>query len=101
MKQRTSFLVLGLVLLLAVTPAVYGQGVQSGIITGTVTSDDGQGLPGVTVTATSPALIGERTAETGVNGDFIIRNVPPGNYAVTFTMEGMKTVERTASVTLG
>jgi outer membrane receptor protein involved in Fe transport len=101
MKQRTSFLVFGLALLLAVAPAVYGQGVQSGTINGTVTSEDGQGLPGVTVTAKSPALIGERTAETGVNGDFIIRNVPPGNYSITFTMEGMKTVERTASVTLG
>ena len=45
---------------LLVAAAVFGQGVQTGTLAGTVTGPDGAGLPGVTVTVSSPALMGER-----------------------------------------
>jgi carboxypeptidase family protein/TonB-dependent receptor-like protein len=86
---------------LAIAGAAHGQGVQSGVLTGTVASSDGVGLPGVNVTATSPTLIGARDAVTGANGDFILRGLPPGTYALSFEMEGMKTVERSVTVALG
>src|SRR4051794_37437380 len=38
----------------------WAQGVQTGTITGTVQSADGLSLPGVTVTAASPSLQGQR-----------------------------------------
>jgi hypothetical protein len=82
-------------------PAAHAQGVQTGVLTGTVTSNDGQPLPGVTIAVTSPALIGERTTSTGVNGDFILRGLPPGAYTVRYTLEGMQTVERSSTVPLG
>src|SRR4030095_11188688 len=40
------------------------QGLQTGIVTGIVQSTDQAPLPGVTVTASSPALQGKRTAVT-------------------------------------
>lgn len=57
--------------------------------------NEGQGLPGVTVTAKSPALQGTRTAVTSTNGDFVFPNIPPGDYTITFTMSGFQTVTRT------
>ena len=56
--------------------------------------NEGQGLPGVTVTAKSPALQGVRTAVTSTNGDFVFPNLAPGRYTVSFTMSGFQTVTR-------
>ena len=100
--RRTLLVCLALVLGFAVTAAPsFAQGVQTATLTGSVTSADGEPLPGVTVTITSPSLIGERSTVTGVNGDYVFKNVPPGNYTVNFALEGMKTVERTATLPLG
>ena len=78
--RRTLLVCLALVLGFAVTAAPsFAQGVQTATLTGSVTSADGEQLPGVTVTITSPSLIGERSTVTGVNGDYVFKNVPPGN----------------------
>ena len=52
----------------------------TGTISGRVVSSDEAPLPGVTVTATSPNLQGDRTVVTTVNGDFVIPLLPPGDY---------------------
>ena len=44
----------------------------TGTITGRV-SYEGDALPGVTVTVTSPALQGQRTAITSANGDYTFK----------------------------
>jgi outer membrane receptor for ferrienterochelin and colicin len=98
MKQRTSLLVLGLMLIAA--GAAFGQGAQTGALTGNVTADN-QGLPGVLVTATSDKAQGERTAATEANGDYIIRGLPPGSYTVVFSLEGMESVTKTIEIPLG
>jgi hypothetical protein len=77
---------------------VLAQGTQTGILTGSVTSSDGQPLPGVTVGIRSPALQGERTTVTTPNGDYIFKSLPPGSYKVTFSLDGFGTVERAATV---
>ena len=38
---------------------------------------------------------------TDINGVYSFPGLPPGSYAVTFEMDGMSTVERTAAVPLG
>ena len=44
-------------------------------------------LPGVTVTATSPALIEQqRVAITDGEGRYVITQLRPGEYTVTFTL---------------
>src|SRR5205085_3016641 len=57
-------------------------------------------LPGVTVTATSPALMGARTVVTEADGRFKIGPVPAGSYTVTFELAGFQIVRR-ANIILG
>lgn len=82
--------------LAAATP-VFAQGSPTGTISGRVNSDAGA-LPGVTVTATSPALQGSRTAVTSENGDFILPLLPPGTYTIAFELQGFRAVTQTANV---
>lgn len=78
-----------------------GQGVQTGVLTGTATSSDGLSLPGATVAIKSPALQGVRTTVTDINGVYFFRGLPPGDYTLTFTMDGMAEAERAVTVPLG
>ncbi len=86
-------LFVALVAVLCATGA-FAQGVQTASISGIVTGPDGGALPGVTVTATSPAQLGEPQAVTGSNGEYIIRALTPGHYTVKFMLDGMQTQER-------
>jgi len=83
-----------------VSPSL-AQGQQSGALGGRVSSVERVPLPGVTVVVTSGALQGKRMAVTDVNGVYSLPGLPPGRYAVTFQMDGMSTVERSADVPLG
>jgi outer membrane receptor protein involved in Fe transport len=93
--KRTALLAMVLALLAAVP--VIAQ--TTGSITGTVTTE-GVPLPGVTVTITSAALQGTRTAVTDANGNYNIAALPPGNYEATFDLEGMQRVTRRVTVSL-
>jgi len=90
MKPLFGLAVCALALLVLSSP-VRAQGVQTGTITGIVQSSDGLSLPGVTVTATSPSLQGQRTAVTDVNGVFFIKGVPAGTYSVRFDIPSFQT----------
>jgi outer membrane receptor protein involved in Fe transport len=79
-----------LVVVASVANVASAQGVQTGTITGTVQSADGLSLPGVTVTVTSPALQGQRTGVTDVNGVYVIKGLPAGTYTVTFEISSFK-----------
>ena len=100
MKNKKVWLVL-LVLPLLMANYVWAQGIPTGTLNGRVGDDTGAGLPGVSVTATSPALQGSRTTVTNVNGDYNIPNVPPGDYTVTIALSGFQTVTRTTNVPSG
>src|SRR6266850_4305855 len=64
-------------------------------ITGTVRDGSGAVLPGVTVEASSPALIEKvRTAVTDGSGQYRIVDLRPGTYGVRFTLPGFRAVER-------
>ena len=66
-----------------------------GTIAGAVKDASGAILPGVTVEASSSALIEKvRTVVTDGAGQYRIVNLPPGNYIVTFTLPGFSTVKR-------
>lgn len=84
MSPRT---VLGIVsawlLLMPITAAAQSS------IGGRVTDDTGGILPGVTVEVTSPALIeGTRTAVTDGSGQYLIIDLRPGTYKVSFSLTG-------------
>src|SRR4029077_5958887 len=89
-----SFLVVGLALLSA--PAMAGQGAGNPAgITGVVTDTSGAVLPGVTVTATSPAL--QVPSVTGVSddrGEYRLSPLPIGVYTILFELSGFQSVRR-------
>lgn len=88
----------GLVLVVGLLAALPGMAqIPNGTLTGRVSSSEGV-LPGVMVTATSPALQGSRTAVTSANGDYLIPNLPPGEYSVVYELQGLETVARTVRV---
>ena len=71
------------------------QSIQYGKITGKVTLPEGEPIPGVAVTVTSPALIsGKKTVLTSIDGNFIFMNLPIGRYEVTTSLEGFKSTKR-------
>src|SRR5439155_4864779 len=60
-----------------------------------VRDTSGAVLPGVTVEASSPALIEKtRSAVTDGTGQYRIISLQPGTYAITFTLAGFTTVKR-------
>ncbi len=68
---------------------------QTGTLNGTVYDVDRQPLPGVTVTIKSPVLIlPQMDAVTTERGLFRFPALPPGEYTVTFTLQGFKTLIR-------
>src|SRR5215470_5885024 len=69
-------------------------GAQSAIA-GTVKDATGAVLPGVTVEASSPALIEKtKSAVTNEAGQYRVVDLRPGVYAVTFTLTGFSSVRR-------
>jgi hypothetical protein len=78
---------------IALLPAVVSA--QEGQIAGTVRDASGGVMPGVTVEASSPALIEKvRAAITGSNGQYQLTNLPVGVYSVTFTLAGFAKQQR-------
>lgn len=65
-----------------------------GRIVGTVADDEGMALPGVSVVATSPKLIGSATSITNENGVYRLLAVPSGTYTITFILSGFNTIVR-------
>ena len=97
MKLLRATAVISLLLLASVS--VFAQGTITGALTGTVTSG-GAGLPGATVTVSSPSMQGTRTAVTDGNGNYNFVGLPPGEYTVRVELEGLQPVSRSARVTL-
>lgn len=74
--------------------SVRAQG-QGGSIAGVARDTSGAVLPGVTVEASSPALIERvRTVFTDGRGQYQIIDLRPGTYTVTFTLAGFSTIRR-------
>src|SRR5262245_12930207 len=64
-------------------------------IAGAVKDATGAVLPGVTVEASSPALIEKtKTVVTDEAGLYRVIDLRPGSYTVTFTLPGFNTVRR-------
>jgi len=90
MTRSTCSHVLWLAIVLLLPTSVVAQ-----TISGTVTDASGAVLPGVTVEASSPALIEQsRTVVTNDAGRFSIVNLRPGTYTVVFTLSGFRAQRR-------
>lgn len=93
MRGRVTAVIVGWTLTLLLPGMALAQGQAS--ISGVVRDTSGALLPGVTVEASSPALIEKvRTVVTDGSGVYSIVTLPPGTYTVTFTLTGFSTVRR-------
>src|SRR4030042_1934428 len=70
---------------------VWAQSVLEGKITGTVSDDKGELLPGATAELTGPSIMGKRSAVTSAKGIFVFLNVPPGKFKLSVGLPGFKT----------
>lgn len=69
------------------------QGTDSGSLRGRITDTTGGALPGVTVTAASPAVMGGRLVTvTSEEGLYRFPALPPGVYEITMELEGFRTI---------
>ena len=85
--------ILVLVVLLIIPATAHAQAQAS--IVGTVKDSSGAVLPGVTVEASSPALIEKtRSVLTNERGQYSIEALRPGSYTVRFSLPGFTTVQR-------
>jgi hypothetical protein len=99
MRQRR---ILGVAFLcLALATALTAQVVrQTGVIKGVISDNAGAPLPGVNVTADSPALMNTAAAVTDADGAYRLVNLPPGTYTLTASLQGFKTVRQPNIVVL-
>jgi carboxypeptidase family protein len=91
MPVARRILLLSLALALMLPATALAQGAFAGVVR------DGSGgvLPGVTVEASSPALIeGTRTVVTDGTGQYRVIDLRPGVYTITFSLAGFSTVRR-------
>ena len=79
---------------LALTSAAAAAQEFRGRINGTVTDNTGAVLPGVTVTASGPALIQPQVQVTGTDGSFRFLALPPGVYEIDFDLTGFQKIQR-------
>jgi hypothetical protein len=96
MKRWFSRAALIVCALLAASPAfAQGGGASStATITGRVADGSGAVLPGVTVTASSPSMLGTQTAVTNEQGAYRFPAVPPGTYTLTYELPGFNSLRR-------
>ena len=91
--MRVKAFLVGLAVALLWALPAFAQGNPTGKVSGRVMSD-GQPVPGVLVTATSPNLQGSKTTSTSSNGDYLFPALPAGDYTISFELEGMQSVRR-------
>jgi len=101
MRLRTHWLIAATVVAVLAAIPVYAQSSQ-GRLTGVVTDAQGAVLPGVTVTATSPSLLGNQTSVTEADGKYLFASLPTGTYKLTFDLQGFKqSVRENIQIVLG
>jgi len=93
-RLRILSLVVGLIALAAGPAFAQAVGATTGAINGKVSDATGGVMPGVTVTISSPSMQGVRTAVTNEEGSYRFPAIPPGEYKMTYELEGFSTVVR-------
>src|SRR5262245_3109927 len=67
---------------------------HTGTLTGTVTDEQGQVLPGATVTVVNEETRHARTTTSDAKGTFLLTALPPGSYTVKVELASFRTEER-------
>ena len=91
--MKLNKLLLTMILVVVMSGLICAQATSAKIM-GKVTDQEDTALPGVTVTATNPKMIGSTVAITDENGVFRLFSLRPGNFTVKFELEGFGTIIR-------
>jgi hypothetical protein len=97
MKRRGLTLVAAVLACLLASTHAFAQGggaSSTGTITGKVTDTSGGVLPGVTVNATSPSMMGVQSSVTNAEGIYRFPAIPPGTYNLSYELPGFNTLKR-------
>jgi hypothetical protein len=96
--RKWSFLI-GIMACLLLTSYASSQELQTGAIRGKVMDENGQPLPGVSITISGPALLGKITTVTNAEGQFRAPLLTPGTgYEIKVEMSGFETVTQTGLI---
>ena len=87
--KRSGWVLAFLAVLLLAAPSLAQE--QTGVLTGKVTTDNGESLPGVSVEIKGPS--GTLVAVTDARGEYRFPRVLPGGYKVTARLQGFQTYE--------
>ena len=95
MRSESSYFKAGfaVAMVLLFTGAAFAQ-TGAGSLIGRVTDVSGAVLPGITITASSEQMIGERQVFSDENGNFRIIGLPPGTYTLVAELPGFATYSR-------
>src|SRR5262245_26952362 len=97
MKRRGFQLVVALAVCLIASTHAFAQGggaSSTGSINGKVADSSGGVLPGVTVSATSPSMMGVQTSVSDTGGNYRFPGLAPGTYTLTYELPGFNTLKR-------
>lgn len=95
--QHTTMLALAA---LPLAPAMlHAQATSAGTVVGSVTDPDGAVIPGAVITVMDTATKVKRTTKSNNSGQYVLPDVPPGNYSVSATHDGFAT-DQIASLTV-
>jgi hypothetical protein len=90
---RRSILTVVVIMLLSAAARVAGQG-GDGSLRGTVKDAQGGALPGVTISATSPAMLAPSVTVSDSAGNYRLINLPPGTFKITAELSGFSIFRR-------
>ncbi|MBZ5622864.1 MAG: carboxypeptidase regulatory-like domain-containing protein [Acidobacteriia bacterium] len=99
LKNRGLLCCLSCLVLLA--PALFGQSLTSGDISGTVTDPSAAAVPDATVNLTNRATGSAQTTKTNTQGQYHFAFLPPGQYQVEVKASGFATSQRLIQVQVG
>ena len=103
MKPKCLFYFVCLVLLTFIVsaPITWSQSIVTGGISGVVTDPTGAGVAGASLTLKSLATAETFNATSSANGEYQFALLKPGDYKLSVTKDGFKTLTQTVSVLLG
>jgi len=83
MERISFYCIVAIFLLILLSPLYfYGQSRETGIIQGKVLDEEGNPLPGVSITLSSPNMMGTRSTVSDNEGRFRFPALPSGLYTI-------------------
>src|SRR5208283_1110026 len=102
MKRYLKYSLLVVLVLLLFSPiGTWGQTIVTGGITGTITDPSGAAVPEAAVSLKNLAEGSSYSTTTSAGGEYQFSLLKPGDYAITVTKSGFKTLTSTVTVLLG